>query len=155
MSAIIGASFGAAGQRCMAISVAVLVGEAGGWAQDIARGASALNVSETPPPGWPEASRSLSRSLSYVCLSLALSLMCLSPVPVRVAGAQLLCATPQDVFACACVRPISSGATLHIFSVFMELLTLVKCKPGRCCFSVSRSLCFGASFCCCAPVIKF
>ncbi|CAM9502332.1 unnamed protein product [Ectocarpus sp. 4 AP-2014] len=50
VSAIIGASFGAAGQRCMALSVAVLVGEAGGWAQDIARGASALKVG----PGWKE-----------------------------------------------------------------------------------------------------
>jgi malonate-semialdehyde dehydrogenase (acetylating)/methylmalonate-semialdehyde dehydrogenase len=36
ISALVGASMGAAGQRCMAISVAVLVGDAGGWVDDIA-----------------------------------------------------------------------------------------------------------------------
>lgn len=44
MSAIVGAAFGAAGQRCMALSVAVLVGQAGDWANDIAEGASKLKV---------------------------------------------------------------------------------------------------------------
>lgn len=44
MSAIIGAAFGAAGQRCMALSVAVLVGDAKLWAKDIAEGASELKV---------------------------------------------------------------------------------------------------------------
>ncbi|CAM9975706.1 unnamed protein product [Hapterophycus canaliculatus] len=50
VSSIIGASFGAAGQRCMALSVAVLVGDAGQWAKDIAEGASRLRVG----PGWEE-----------------------------------------------------------------------------------------------------
>ncbi|CAN0184063.1 unnamed protein product, partial [Scytosiphon promiscuus] len=50
VSSIIGASFGAAGQRCMALSVAVLVGDAGEWAKDIAEGASRLKVG----PGWEE-----------------------------------------------------------------------------------------------------
>src|SRR5690606_2647662 len=35
VNSLVGASCGAAGQRCMAISVAVLVGEAGEWAHDI------------------------------------------------------------------------------------------------------------------------
>ncbi|CAM9735739.1 unnamed protein product [Pylaiella littoralis] len=48
VSAIVGAAFGAAGQRCMAISVAVLVGDAGLWAKDIAEGAAGLKVG----PGW-------------------------------------------------------------------------------------------------------
>lgn len=45
VSAVIGAAFGAAGQRCMALSVAVLVGNAKLWAKDIAEGASELKVS--------------------------------------------------------------------------------------------------------------
>lgn len=44
MSAVIGAAFGAAGQRCMALSVAVLVGDAKLWTKDIAEGASELKV---------------------------------------------------------------------------------------------------------------
>ena len=44
MSAIAGAAFGAAGQRCMALSVAVLVGDAGVWAGDIAEAAAGLKV---------------------------------------------------------------------------------------------------------------
>lgn len=46
VSAIVGAAFGAAGQRCMALSAAVLVGDAGHWAKDIAEGASKLKVRE-------------------------------------------------------------------------------------------------------------
>eukprot|EP00903_Cladosiphon_okamuranus_P015999 g14775.t1 len=48
VSAIVGAAFGAAGQRCMALSVAVLVGDAKLWAKDIAEEASVLKVG----PGW-------------------------------------------------------------------------------------------------------
>eukprot|EP00752_Nemacystus_decipiens_P005044 g4581.t1 len=48
VSSIIGAAFGAAGQRCMALSVAVLVGEAKAWAEDVAERASKLKVG----PGW-------------------------------------------------------------------------------------------------------
>lgn len=44
VSSIVGAAFGAAGQRCMALSVAVLVGDAGRWAEDIAEKASGLKV---------------------------------------------------------------------------------------------------------------
>ncbi len=39
-----GAAFGAAGQRCMAISVAVMVGEAGNWIPDLVEKAKALRV---------------------------------------------------------------------------------------------------------------
>jgi malonate-semialdehyde dehydrogenase (acetylating)/methylmalonate-semialdehyde dehydrogenase len=44
LNALVGAAFGAAGQRCMAISVAVLVGEARGWVPDLAAKARALTV---------------------------------------------------------------------------------------------------------------
>jgi len=44
LNALIGASFGAAGQRCMAISVMVLVGEAQKWVPDIVAKAKALKV---------------------------------------------------------------------------------------------------------------
>lgn len=46
--AIVGAAFGAAGQRCMALSVVILVGEAQAWIHDIAHEASKLKVG----PGW-------------------------------------------------------------------------------------------------------
>ncbi|MDB6161797.1 MAG: mmsA [Gammaproteobacteria bacterium] len=41
---LIGAAFGAAGQRCMAASTAVLVGEANRWIPDLVRKAKALRV---------------------------------------------------------------------------------------------------------------
>jgi len=44
LNSIIGAAFGAAGQRCMAISVAVLVGEAGSWLPELVERAKKLNV---------------------------------------------------------------------------------------------------------------
>jgi len=44
LNALIGASFGAAGQRCMAISVMVLVGEAQKWVPDIVAKAKGLKV---------------------------------------------------------------------------------------------------------------
>ncbi|KAL7534896.1 hypothetical protein ACHAXR_008066 [Thalassiosira sp. AJA248-18] len=47
IKAIVGAAFGAAGQRCMALSVAVLVGdleESRGWAQEIVEQAKSLKV---------------------------------------------------------------------------------------------------------------
>lgn len=44
LNAIAGAAFGAAGQRCMALSVAVLVGEAGDWVPEIAARARSLKV---------------------------------------------------------------------------------------------------------------
>lgn len=44
INAIIGAAFGAAGQRCMALSTLVLVGEAQGWLPDIVEQAKKLKV---------------------------------------------------------------------------------------------------------------
>lgn len=48
---LIGAAFGAAGQRCMAISVAVLVGEARKWIPDIVARAKQLKVNAGHEPG--------------------------------------------------------------------------------------------------------
>ncbi|CAL5874556.1 uncharacterized protein PFLUO_LOCUS8852 [Penicillium psychrofluorescens] len=44
LNAIVGAAFGAAGQRCMALSTVVMVGETKEWLTDIAERAKALNV---------------------------------------------------------------------------------------------------------------
>lgn len=44
INAIIGAAFGAAGQRCMALSTLVLVGESRSWISEIAEKAKLLNV---------------------------------------------------------------------------------------------------------------
>ncbi|MCX8098268.1 MAG: CoA-acylating methylmalonate-semialdehyde dehydrogenase [Casimicrobiaceae bacterium] len=44
INALVGSAFGAAGQRCMAISVAVLVGETRAWIPDIVAKAKALRV---------------------------------------------------------------------------------------------------------------
>lgn len=46
-----GAAFGAAGQRCMAISVVVLVGEAQNWIPDIVAKAKKLKVNAGHEPG--------------------------------------------------------------------------------------------------------
>ncbi|PFH54803.1 hypothetical protein AMATHDRAFT_72567 [Amanita thiersii Skay4041] len=45
LKAIIGAAFGAAGQRCMAISVAILVGEAKNWVPELVERVKMLKVS--------------------------------------------------------------------------------------------------------------
>jgi malonate-semialdehyde dehydrogenase (acetylating)/methylmalonate-semialdehyde dehydrogenase len=45
LNAVVGATFGAAGQRCMATSVTVLVGEAKKWIPDIVAKAKSLKVS--------------------------------------------------------------------------------------------------------------
>ncbi|AGI24557.1 methylmalonate semialdehyde dehydrogenase [Pseudomonas sp. ATCC 13867] len=45
LNAIAGAAFGAAGQRCMALSVAILVGEANEWIPDLVAKARSLKVS--------------------------------------------------------------------------------------------------------------
>jgi malonate-semialdehyde dehydrogenase (acetylating)/methylmalonate-semialdehyde dehydrogenase len=45
LNSLVGAGFGAAGQRCMATSVAVLVGEANQWIPDIVAKAKTLKVS--------------------------------------------------------------------------------------------------------------
>ena len=44
LNAIAGAAFGAAGQRCMALSTLVMVGETKEWVKDIAERAKGLNV---------------------------------------------------------------------------------------------------------------
>ncbi|HSU21555.1 MAG TPA: CoA-acylating methylmalonate-semialdehyde dehydrogenase [Variovorax sp.] len=44
LNALAGASFGAAGQRCMAVSVAVLVGEARDWVPDLVAKAKTLRI---------------------------------------------------------------------------------------------------------------
>ncbi len=51
LNALVGAGFGAAGQRCMATSVAVLVGKAGEWIPDIVAKAKTLKVSAGITPG--------------------------------------------------------------------------------------------------------
>lgn len=48
---LVGAAFGAAGQRCMAISVAILVGEAKDWVPDIVERAKKLKVNAGHEPG--------------------------------------------------------------------------------------------------------
>ncbi|MGE8415877.1 MAG: CoA-acylating methylmalonate-semialdehyde dehydrogenase [Pseudomonas sp.] len=51
VNALAGAAFGAAGQRCMATSVAVLVGKAREWLPDIKEAASKLKVNAGSEPG--------------------------------------------------------------------------------------------------------
>ncbi|MBV8049240.1 MAG: CoA-acylating methylmalonate-semialdehyde dehydrogenase [Paludibacterium sp.] len=51
VNALVGAGFGAAGQRCMATSVAVLVGAARDWLPDIVARARALKVNAGIEPG--------------------------------------------------------------------------------------------------------
>ena len=51
LNALAGAAFGAAGQRCMAVSVAVLVGEAQNWIPELVEKAKTLKVSAGTEPG--------------------------------------------------------------------------------------------------------
>jgi malonate-semialdehyde dehydrogenase (acetylating)/methylmalonate-semialdehyde dehydrogenase len=51
LNALVGAAFGAAGQRCMATSVAVLVGDARDWLPDLAAKAKTLTVNAGDQPG--------------------------------------------------------------------------------------------------------
>jgi malonate-semialdehyde dehydrogenase (acetylating)/methylmalonate-semialdehyde dehydrogenase len=51
LNSLVGAGFGAAGQRCMATSVAVLVGEARDWIPDIVAKAKTLKVNAGTEPG--------------------------------------------------------------------------------------------------------
>jgi malonate-semialdehyde dehydrogenase (acetylating)/methylmalonate-semialdehyde dehydrogenase len=46
LDALAGAAFGAAGQRCMAVSVAVLVGEARGWVPELVERARRMSVGD-------------------------------------------------------------------------------------------------------------
>lgn len=51
ISQIVGAAFGAAGQRCMALSVAVFVGSSRNWIHDIVEAAKRLKVNAGHVPG--------------------------------------------------------------------------------------------------------
>jgi malonate-semialdehyde dehydrogenase (acetylating) / methylmalonate-semialdehyde dehydrogenase len=51
LNALVGSTFGAAGQRCMATSVTVLVGEARNWIPDIVAKAKTLKVNAGTEPG--------------------------------------------------------------------------------------------------------
>jgi malonate-semialdehyde dehydrogenase (acetylating)/methylmalonate-semialdehyde dehydrogenase len=51
LNAVVGASFGAAGQRCMATSVAIFVGEAAKWIPELANKARALKTTAGHEPG--------------------------------------------------------------------------------------------------------
>ncbi|HYD59153.1 MAG TPA: CoA-acylating methylmalonate-semialdehyde dehydrogenase [Noviherbaspirillum sp.] len=51
INSLIGATFGAAGQRCMAVSVAVLVGKAQEWIPDLVATAKTLKVNAGVEPG--------------------------------------------------------------------------------------------------------
>ncbi len=51
LNALAGAAFGAAGQRCMAVSVAGLVGEAQNWIPELVEKAKTLKVSAGTEPG--------------------------------------------------------------------------------------------------------
>ena len=51
INALVGAAFGAAGQRCMAISVAVFVGESKAWIPELVQKAAGLKVAAGHEPG--------------------------------------------------------------------------------------------------------
>ncbi|KAI0815084.1 methylmalonate-semialdehyde dehydrogenase [Irpex lacteus] len=51
LNSLIGAAFGAAGQRCMAVSVAVLVGNAQSWVPELVERAKKLKVNQGFEPG--------------------------------------------------------------------------------------------------------
>ena len=51
LNALLGAAFGAAGQRCMALSVAVLVGDAQKWIPELVEKSKTLKVSGGTEPG--------------------------------------------------------------------------------------------------------
>nr|WP_279538577.1 aldehyde dehydrogenase family protein [Pseudomonas brassicae] len=51
LNALVGAGFGAAGQRCMATSVAVLVGKAREWLPELKALAANLKVNAGSEPG--------------------------------------------------------------------------------------------------------
>ena len=70
LNALAGAAFGAAGQRCMAVSVAVLVGEAQKWIPDLVAKAKSLKIS-----GGTEAGTDVGPVVSCAALSRVESLI--------------------------------------------------------------------------------
>lgn len=53
LNQLVGAAFGAAGQRCMALSTAILVGEARSWLPELVERAKALRVNAGTTPHHP------------------------------------------------------------------------------------------------------
>ena len=55
LNQLVGAAFGAAGQRCMALSTAILVGEARSWLPELVDRSKALrvNAGALPSPSLP------------------------------------------------------------------------------------------------------
>lgn len=53
LNQLVGAAFGAAGQRCMALSTAILVGEARSWLPELVERAKALRVNAGAAPSHP------------------------------------------------------------------------------------------------------
>lgn len=53
LNQLVGAAFGAAGQRCMALSTAILVGEARNWLPELVDRAKALRVNAGTAPHHP------------------------------------------------------------------------------------------------------
>lgn len=56
LNQLVGAAFGAAGQRCMALSTAILVGEARSWLPELVERAKALRVNAGTTPHRPRPS---------------------------------------------------------------------------------------------------
>lgn len=53
LNQLVGAAFGAAGQRCMALSTAILVGEARTWLPELVERSKALRVNAGTAPHQP------------------------------------------------------------------------------------------------------
>jgi len=64
---LVGAAFGAAGQRCMALSTAIFVGEAKEWVPELVERAKKLkvNAGEYKPTVWLYASHTKSQCLYF------------------------------------------------------------------------------------------
>jgi malonate-semialdehyde dehydrogenase (acetylating)/methylmalonate-semialdehyde dehydrogenase len=70
LNALVGASVGAAGQRCMAISVAVFVGESKAWVDDLAERLAAVR-----PGAWDDSSAAYGPIISKAAHQRVLSLI--------------------------------------------------------------------------------
>lgn len=63
LNQLVGAAFGAAGQRCMALSTAILVGEARSWLPELVERTKALRVNAGTAPCHSTLHLSVSLSL--------------------------------------------------------------------------------------------
>ena len=70
LNALVGSSVGAAGQRCMAISVAVFVGDSGEWIPDLAE-----RMGKARPGAWDDAGASYGPQISKAAHQRVLSLI--------------------------------------------------------------------------------